>query len=286
MESRIRGVTLLRDVRVKAWPSLLTDVSEVICAREAVGEYVSRAPRLFVLLETADAGSIDLMCSPGDDPKATLSPESPLCFVPAGMPIWSRLNGGGRIKHLDIHFDLQSLPERFPDAIRTAWDTPRLTFRDPRLLSLAHVFAQECDFGQTAHPNYEHSLVTALMAAMDTGEALDGRSGRLTTHQLRRVTRFIEENCARNIRLQEMADLAGLSPSYFSQAFKASTGLPPHRFQLRKRVECAKAMLVEGGISLTDIAVDVGFSDQAHLTRVFQRFTGSTPAAWQREHQA
>ncbi|MDZ5699740.1 AraC family transcriptional regulator [Chelativorans sp. M5D2P16] len=206
-----------------------------------------------------------------------------MCFVPAGMPLWSRLNGGGRLRHLDIHFDIASLSRRFPGIVRDGrWDRPRLMFADPRLMALARLFALECCEKNEAGPVYDESLVTALLAAMGTGEVEAAGEGGLTAHQLRRVTGFIEQNCARNIRLQELAGLVGLSPSHFSHLFKAATGLPPHRWQLRKRVEHVKAMLAAGETSLTEAAVVAGFSDQAHLTRVFQRFTGVTPAAWQR----
>jgi AraC family transcriptional regulator len=281
MESRISGITVLGDLRWKAWPGLIADLWDVYCTREAKGEYISRAPRLFVLLEIEAGASIDLMRSPAGEPLATLRPAHPLCYIPAGMPIWSRLNAGGRLRHLDIHFDLDTLP----GSINAGWDTPRLTFSDQRLTGLAQLFALECDQKRTAHPAYEQGLVAALLAAMDTGEERETQRNRLTDHQLRRLARFVEDNCARNIRLKEMADLVGLSPSYFSQMFKATTGLPPHRWQLRKRVERVQSMLSAGGLSLTEIAVDTGFSDQAHLTRVFQRFTGSTPAAWQRKHR-
>ncbi|WEX08224.1 AraC family transcriptional regulator [Chelativorans sp. AA-79] len=286
MESRISGITVVGGLRWKAWPGLIADVWDVECTDDANGEYVSHAPRLFVLLETQADASIHLMCSPMGEPCATLGRERPMCFVPAGMPLWSRMNGGGRLKHLDIHFDLQAIPDRFPGGSKAAWNAPRLTFSDSRLMALARLFAMECDRKDAGNPLYERSLVAALLAAMGGGAVPEPHGGGLAAHQLRRVTRFIDDNCTRNIRLQELADLVGLSPSYFSQVFKASTGLPPHRWQLRRRVERVKALLSTGEISLTEIAVEMGFSDQAHLTRVFQRFTGSTPAAWQREHKA
>jgi AraC-like DNA-binding protein len=90
------------------------------------------------------------------------------------------------------------------------------------------------------------------------------------------------ENCIRNIRIEELADLTGLSQSYFSHAFKASTGLPPHQWQMKARIDRVKALLRNRSLSLTEIAAETGFSDPAHFTRSFRRQTGASPSAWRR----
>ncbi len=97
------------------------------------------------------------------------------------------------------------------------------------------------------------------------------------------MTEFIEDNYARIIRLQELADLAGLSETYFCSAFKASTGLSPHNWQMERRIARAQVLLRQAHTPLPHIAALVGFSDQAHFTRVFKKQTGTTPAAWLRQ---
>ena len=74
----------------------------------------------------------------------------------------------------------------------------------------------------------------------------------------------------------------GLSQSYFSAAFKASTGVAPHQWQMKARIERVKARLLQPGASLAHVADATGFADQAHMTRVFKQFVGITPAAWVR----
>ena len=76
--------------------------------------------------------------------------------------------------------------------------------------------------------------------------------------------------------------MVGLSPSYFNSAFKASTGVTPHQWQVQARVEWVKARLHEQASSLSEIATAAGFADQAHMTRVFKQYAGLTPAAWLR----
>lgn len=68
-------------------------------------------------------------------------------------------------------------------------------------------------------------------------------NSKLSPRQLRRVTEFMEDNYARVIRLQELATLAGLSESYFCSAFKASTGVSPHAWQMQKRIDQAQILL-------------------------------------------
>ena len=96
------------------------------------------------------------------------------------------------------------------------------------------------------------------------------------------MTDYITEHAAGTIRLQDLAELVGMSQSHFSHAFKASTGLPPHQWQLKARIERGQRLLASSERPLTEIAADAGFSDQAHFTRVFRRMVGETPAAWRR----
>jgi transcriptional regulator GlxA family with amidase domain len=105
---------------------------------------------------------------------------------------------------------------------------------------------------------------------------------RLAPWQLKRVTEFIGANLAETLQLSDLAALSGLSTSHFGRAFKGSTGLPPHRWHLRLRIERARAMLTDAGASLADVACATGFADQSHFTRVFSRTVGMSPGAWRR----
>jgi AraC family transcriptional regulator len=73
-----------------------------------------------------------------------------------------------------------------------------------------------------------------------------------------------------------------LSTSYFSSAFKTSFGLSPHNYIVAQRVEFAKQLMLNTSAPLCEIALDCGLADQAHLSRVFRRLTGTTPSAWRR----
>ena len=74
-----------------------------------------------------------------------------------------------------------------------------------------------------------------------------------------------------------------LSPFHFARAFRATVGLPPHRYQMLRRLERAKVLLRETDRPVTDVTLEVGFSDPSYLARLLKRETGLTPMAYRRD---
>lgn len=114
---------------------------------------------------------------------------------------------------------------------------------------------------------------------------LAARKG-LADWQLELASRTLVNDLAVDFPVAQLARLCGLSRSYFARAFKASTGLPPHRWLMHFRIERAQEMLERTGDSISAIALSCGFSDQSHLTRVFHAIVGTSPAAWRRRRKA
>lgn len=104
--------------------------------------------------------------------------------------------------------------------------------------------------------------------------------------RLKRVAAYVEENLAEPITLADMASAAGLSRMHFAAQFRVATGMRPHEYLLRQRIERAQKMLVESRDSLVEIALGVGFQTQAHFTTVFRRFVGDTPYQWRCTNRA
>lgn len=104
----------------------------------------------------------------------------------------------------------------------------------------------------------------------------------LSDHQFARVRELMAERLGEPLGLADLADASGLSVSRFARRFKARTGLPPHRYLLRLRVEQAGLLLRTGTEPIADIAARCGFSHQEHLTRVLRSHLGTTPAALRR----
>ncbi len=105
----------------------------------------------------------------------------------------------------------------------------------------------------------------------------------LAPWQLERVREFMEETRHRQVSLAELAEVARLSAFHFARAFKAATGVPPHRYQMHLRIERAKALLEGGKMAIGDVAAEVGYANQSHFARLFQAEVGTTPAAYRRE---
>ncbi len=104
-------------------------------------------------------------------------------------------------------------------------------------------------------------------------------SGKLDHLKTRQVQEFIEEHLGDNLTLVSLADVAGVSASYFSRLFRNRLGVAPHQYLLQRRLDRARTLLQNNRQSIAEIASVTGFSDQSHLTRHFKRQFGVTPQA-------
>jgi AraC-like DNA-binding protein len=109
--------------------------------------------------------------------------------------------------------------------------------------------------------------------------------GGLAPWQRKRAEEMLAGSVRKDLPLASLAAECRLSVSHFTRAFRQSTGLPPHRWLLKFRVEAAKSILCDTCLPLDEIARSCGFADQSHFTRVFSRLTGQAPGAWRRNAQ-
>ena len=104
------------------------------------------------------------------------------------------------------------------------------------------------------------------------------KEGALSRRKLGTIVDYVTANLNGSPTVEQMAALVQLSPYHFTRQFKAATGLPPHQFVITRRVELAQRLLREHrGISLADVAISAGFSDQSQLSFHFKRIVGLTP---------
>jgi len=101
------------------------------------------------------------------------------------------------------------------------------------------------------------------------------------TPRLLRLQEKLAEELSRTITLTELATVVGLSPFHTARLFSRTVGMPPHAWRNQLRLNRAQDML-RHGMSATDVAVAVGFSDQSHFNRHFKRAFGATPGRWQK----
>ena len=288
MQNKIGGFSVIGGVHRRQWNGIVADIWNVNCAAQAGGYYVSQDPRLFILLDQRGSGATNVRLSPRAQGRPQDYDQGRISYIPAGMELWADLAGIEFVRHLDIHFDAEIIGKRLMEDIDPAQiDHPRLHFSDPRLIALAELIAAECENPEPLHDLYGDGLTLSLLInVLQLHAPRPRRRSALAAWQLRRAVDYIEENCVRNIRLEELASLTGLSQSHFSHAFKASTGLPPHQWQTQARLERAKHLLLKSEMPLTTVAVETGFADQAHFTRVFRKNVGVAPASWKRSRLA
>lgn len=106
------------------------------------------------------------------------------------------------------------------------------------------------------------------------------RSGSLSPQQERRIRDFIEANLDRQMDLKAMADVLDMAACLFARQFRRSFGTPPYAFVKARRLEKARQLLATTTLPIKAVALDCGFCDQAHLTRMFAAEFGSTPAVF------
>ena len=110
--------------------------------------------------------------------------------------------------------------------------------------------------------------------------------GGLPRNRLRHVLDHIAASLDEHISLAQLAAIAGMSPHYFSELFKRSTGRAPHNYVLMQRIERAKQQLRDPKRSIIDAGLDAGFQNPSHFARMFRRIEGTTPSTYRAEHIA
>jgi AraC family transcriptional regulator len=106
--------------------------------------------------------------------------------------------------------------------------------------------------------------------------------GGLAPWQERRCKELMNARLADQLSLNELAKQCRLSISHFARAFRQTTGESPHRWLLKRRIEAAKELLISSERGISEVALDCGFTDQSHLTRVFSVMVGAPPGVWRR----
>ena len=163
---------------------------------------------------------------------------------------------------------------------------PRLFFFDPDLWATVVKLKAQL-YPCRSQRAYVEALGIALaheLARMNDGGAppADDLRGGLPGWQQNKLTQYIEEHLAEEVSLASLAGLVQLSPYHFARAFKQSFGIPPHRYLTDRRIERAKSLLAQRQLSVTEIALEVGFSETSSFTAAFRKSTGETPTDYRR----
>ena len=203
-----------------------------------------------------------------------------LWINPAGVPFSHRISGHNQFVLLTL--EPQKLIELLPEGASLGHSAFRREHRskDKHLQMLMQTLLLEAEMGGPNGQLYVDSLSTALSAHFVNHYSLE-QPNLVATHtserqRLRHVTDYIEAHLIKDMSLSDLALQAGLSKFHFSRLFKQTIGLTPHKYVVRRRIEHAARQLKQGQ-SITQVAHQLGFSDQSHFTRVFKQIKGSTP---------
>jgi AraC family transcriptional regulator len=136
-----------------------------------------------------------------------------------------------------------------------------------------------------AHTDIGSETRTAPPGSLDVPVAHHVMCGGLATWQVNRVRAYVEENLEKPLKTSDLAAATRLSAGHFSRAFRMSFGRSPHAYVMIRRTEKAKhLMLLDDPVPLAEIALRCGLSDQAHLSRLFRKIVGDSPATWRRRY--
>jgi AraC-like DNA-binding protein len=244
------------------------------------------AARLSVVLEQV-GGQFEIRRKNWSVHSSTVNAPRPLSLIPAGLQAHASANGVRFLRHLIVQFDMTALDLMVEDEIDLKKVfAPRFMFAEPSIMHLAQLFADECAADAPHARLYGDNLSIALVLALSRLSSPNALSTNpracLASWQLRRLNEYVNAHLGEDLPLNALSDLVNLSRSYFSRAFKISTGLAPHQWVRQTRIAKAKQLMVETDAPIAQIAIIVGFADQAHFTRNFGDAVGESPANWRR----
>jgi len=216
-----------------------------------------------------------------------------LVILPAGAPTNWHLEREAEVRHLHLYLSptliqqIATSADIDPDTVEFV-DT--LGMFDPRIETIALSLLSELRSEGLGGRLYVESLANILGIHLlrqhsSVKQPSLPRSVGLDRATLRRVSTYIEEHLAEEISLAALAELSGLSLYHFARAFTQSFGVPPHRYHMARRMDCARNLLRKLTLSVTEIGIQIGFRETSSFTRAFRRFTGLTPTEYRRLRQ-
>jgi AraC family transcriptional regulator len=158
----------------------------------------------------------------------------------------------------------------------------RHQIRDSELETLCWAIQREMQADYPSGRLYLDGIGLAVASRLVTRHssmenALEVPNGVLSGHRLKQVLAFIEDQLAEDLSLDQVASVAGLSPSYTRTLFRRAMGVPLHQFIIQRRVERGRSLLLHSSLSIAEIAQTAGFAHQSHMARHMRRILGVTP---------
>jgi AraC family transcriptional regulator len=205
-------------------------------------------------------------------------------IVPPRVPHVIHFDQSADLIHLYLtesffHETIEDTPPDFQGSV-----VPSLLVRDPYLVEIARAFYAETRTGATSKLYMQSvAAITAVHLRRrysSSARALRDYRGGLGPMRERRLLAYINENLGESLSLNDLAQVAQVSPNYLISLFRQSMGLTPHQYLLQQRVARAKHLLAGSPRSFSEIAAACGFQDGSQFSTVFRKYTGNTPTAY------
>lgn len=209
-----------------------------------------------------------------------------ITLVPPGAPVDWYI--GGEVHSYSLHLGADVFAARSDDAVPP---DPNVRFQcglvDPLLsasiMALADEIARPAQRGSLYADAIADVVGLHLMRLPRVTQAVAPPRGGLARTQLREVLDLLEDSIERGVSLGDLARKAGLSRTYFAEAFQRATGCSPHRYLTQRRIARAQALLQHTSLALAEIALQCGFCNQAHFSQSFRQATGTTPSRFRND---
>jgi AraC family transcriptional regulator len=232
--------------------------------------------------------SVEIECERGGMRHRGISVHGDIDIIPVGVASRWTLKKSDRALLLRIPQDcLNRVAEESGIDVERATLLNRFQIRDPWMEQLAWLAKAELDDPKSGKLYLEGigtALASRLLHAHSTHESKSGSlpSWGMPGARLRRVLSFIEDNLDQDLSLRDIALISGLSVTHSQRAFRSALGVSIHQYIISQRVKRAMSLLEGTSLSITDVALEVGFSHQSHLSLHMRRVMGISPAKLRR----
>lgn len=216
-------------------------------------------------------------------------PQGGIALIPSGV-------GHRTVSNQQNEFVLLNLDPDYLNQVAQDWDSPVLPYLiphassqpDPLLFQISLALNAEIAAGYPGGRLYGDSICNFLAVHLlknysNLAPKIPQHEGGLNQPNLRRVLDYIDSFLDRNLSLEALANVAGISKYHFISSFKQSMGMTPHQYVIQQRIKRAKELLRDRTLTISEISLACGLTNQSHFTRLFRKHTGVTPRTYREQ---